>query len=87
MTENYISRPVTWTAQSGTVTAQSEKRGRVLLTVKLAAGREVKVALDSVEFGDVERFAPPPTGPMFTAADRDYYGDQARMFARHPGWK
>lgn len=69
-----INRPIIWNAEKGIVTGETEKRGRILLTVTLASGREIKVALASVEFADVPRFAPPAT---FSELAADYRADNA----------
>ena len=75
MTETHINRPVIVAAVAGVVTGQAAKRGKVLLTVKLANGREMMVALKSVEFTDVERFAPPAP---FSELVADYRRDNIR---------
>ena len=83
-----INRPILWSTLTGTVTAETTKRGKTLLTITLTSGNKlnkagsmVVVSPAAIEFTDVERFTKP--APIsFTKRDKDYYGDRARMFSR-----
>lgn len=67
-----INRPVIYAAEKGIVIAEcSGKRGKVLTTIKLASGREIKVS-GRFEFADVERFADPVA---FSELVKDYRRD------------
>ena len=70
--EQFIGRPVIWSAQRGEVVGQSEKRGKAFLTVRLASGREILIAAKGADFADVPRFAPAAT---FAELAADYRND------------
>lgn len=76
----YINRPVVWTAKRGTVVGQTEKRGKVLLTIKLDAGDEIKVALASVEFTDIDTWSQPTNRVTFSRSDRYSYDRNGRIY-------
>ena len=84
---SFTNRPIIWNAEAGTVIGHTEKRSRVLLTVKLNSGRIVKVDSSSVEFTDVERFAPATGFVDCRRRPGGHYGDVTRMFARSSAWK
>jgi len=84
---DFTNRPILWLTQPGTVIEQTAKRGRVLLTVRMASGRALKVDSGSVEFTDVERFSPATGFVDCCRARGGAYGDVTRMFARSGTWK
>lgn len=78
----YINRPITWNTEKGVVTGEATSRGKLLLIVKLTSGREIKAALNAVRFTDLSPLPDTDGRVVFAPRDRDYYGDQGRMFAR-----
>lgn len=81
--ETFINRPVKWNAENGVVTGETTgSRGKLLLIVRLASGREIKTAVNAVRFTDLAPLPDTAGRVTFGPHDRDYYGDQARMFAR-----
>jgi hypothetical protein len=77
MTETYINRPVCWNAERGVVAGTATgSRGKVLLCITLASGREIKAQINHVEFTDI------PIDKIFTKpTNRVYFerGDAAML--------